>query len=191
MPRGLATGEPGAEMNICPICLFVNGASAEACSRCGKFRFDGNSPAVAVADAPSRPDMNPPPLHDAASATRADRSNCVITKPSGAIKSAAQTRSLPPADGSGHDLPSTPISETTKPTRTILKPKLEVVRGERCGATFAVLEGKNVVGRTVNQPEACRICANWLSGCIARVVYGSTRWRRMILNGRTSNGCTI
>jgi len=146
-------GVPGAAMNICPICLFVNGASAEACTRCGKFRFDGRSVAVAVADCPSRADIgNPPALHDPTSGTRADVSNCVITKPSGALKSAANQRALPPADSHGQDQPSTPISETTKQTRTVLKPKLEVVRGERCGAYFAVLEGKNIVGRTVNSP---------------------------------------
>jgi len=140
-------------MNICPICLFVNGATAEACSRCGKFRFEGSPQAVAVAECPSRADIGtPPPIHDASSATRADGSNCNITKPSGTIKSAAQHRALPSADASGHDQPSTPISETTKQTRTILKPKLEVVRGEHCGATFAVLEGKNIVGRMVNLP---------------------------------------
>jgi len=136
-------------MNICPICLFVNATTAEACSRCQKFRFDGAS--VAVADSPSRADLGSVPLDSSAQGTKGEASNC-LTRLSAPIKSGEMTRALPPAEGSGHSHPSIPLSESTKQTRVILKPKLEVVRGERTGATFAVLEGKNIVGRTVQQP---------------------------------------
>lgn len=144
----------GAAMNICPICLFVNAATAEACTRCKKFRFGGPTVAVAEPLSPSHANIGTPPvgLHDPASATRADGSNCIVTKPSAALKSIVMKRKLPPQTVVDHDQHSTPISETTKQTRTVLKPKLEVVRGERTGATFAVLEGKNIVGRTVHQP---------------------------------------
>jgi pSer/pThr/pTyr-binding forkhead associated (FHA) protein len=144
-------------MNICPICLFVNSATSEACTRCKKFRFDGG-PAVAVAEqrSPSHANVGTPPpmnMNDPASATKADGSNCIMTKPSAALKSIMMMRPLPPSvEPSFHEHPSTPISDSTKPTRTILKPKLEVVRGERTGATFSVLEGKNIVGRTVHSP---------------------------------------
>jgi pSer/pThr/pTyr-binding forkhead associated (FHA) protein len=47
-------------------------------------------------------------------------------------------------------IPGSQFGRTT--IRVVLKPSLEVVRGERLGVTFPILEGKNVIGRTVNQP---------------------------------------
>jgi hypothetical protein len=145
-------------MNVCPICLYVNKPDAGTCSRCGKFRF----PAVAVAV------MDPPPLVAGDEArTKVEGSGSVLTKPSGTV-SVIQT-ARPPADGEangqiGFGLPkksaaasSTPSAGSssvsgTPTTRVVVKPRLEVVRGEKLGSAFPVLEGRNIVGRMVNSP---------------------------------------
>jgi hypothetical protein len=63
---------------------------------------------------------------------------------------------LPRKDGSGGSSgsPSTGVGSAsgTPTTRVVIKPRLEVVRGEKLGAVFAVLEGRNIVGRMVNCP---------------------------------------
>jgi len=99
-----------------------------------------------------------------------------ITRPSHAIKQAQMMRTPmplsvedsiplpPPAANTVGDTPSGSISYTpaaqTQPgsqaarstIKVILKPTLEVVRGERLGVSYPILEGKNIIGRTVNQP---------------------------------------
>ncbi len=135
-------------MNVCPICLFVNPASAPACARCGKFRFALAGVAV----------LDPPPVEDATSRTRSEGSGSVLTKPSGVIAAGRTSRAVPPNEGDSiaFGLPAREGGNSgngTAPTaRVVMKPRLEVVRGEKLGTAFAVLEGKNVLGRTVNSP---------------------------------------
>ena len=136
-------------MNVCPICLFVNPASAPACARCGKFRFAVAG--VAVLDPPAAAD-------DPAARTRPEGGTSVITKPSGAVSAGRTTRVRPPdeAGAVAFGLPAkdgTAGGQGTAPTaRVVMKPRLEVVRGEKLGVSFAVLEGKNILGRMVNAP---------------------------------------
>jgi hypothetical protein len=91
----------------------------------------------------------------------------VLTKPSGTVSVIQTNRpaeaeangqigfGLPRKDASGvTPSPSTHGSSAsaTPTTRVVMKPRLEVVRGEKLGATFPVLEGRNIVGRMVNCP---------------------------------------
>jgi hypothetical protein len=148
-------------MNVCPICLFVNKPDAGVCSRCGKFRFP--TAAVAVLDAPAQM-----PLEDAR--TKADGSASVLTKPSGTVSFIQTQRPAAEADAKdqvgfalpkkeGHASGSSPSTagagssaSGTPTTRVVVKPRLEVVRGEKLGAAFPVLEGRNIIGRMVNSP---------------------------------------
>ena len=142
-------------MNVCPICLFVNAADAEACTRCGKFRFH-KATATVVAE-PSAP-----ALRDAGTPTKMEGSGSTITKPSGIVSVMNGTREaveegtghvafgLPPKSSHLYSPAGSNSSSTT--SRLILKPRLEVVRGEKLGVAFLVLEGKNLVGRTVATP---------------------------------------
>lgn len=148
-------------MNVCPICLYVNKPDAGTCSRCGKFRF----PTVGVTV------MDPPPLMAGDEArTKVEGSGSVLTKPSGTVSIVQTSRPAgePEANGQiGFGLPrkdlgasSTPSAGTgssasssgTATTRVVVKPRLEVVRGEKLGTPFPILEGRNIVGRMVNSP---------------------------------------
>ncbi len=152
-------------MNVCPICLYVNKPDASTCSRCGKFRFPTSG--VAVLEAP------PPYVPADEARTKVDGSGSVLTKPSGTVSLAQTSRptteatdardqvgfALPRREGSASgSSPSTAGSGSsasasgTATTRVVVKPRLEVVRGEKLGASFPVLEGRNVVGRMVNSP---------------------------------------
>lgn len=146
-------------MNVCPICLYVNKPDAGVCARCGKFRFTAGG--VAVLEAP------PPPVDDAAR-TRSEGSGSVLTKPSGTVSFAQANRqpgagsdpnnrvafAIPPKkDGSNPPNPAGASGVSGSATsRVVVKPRLEVVRGEKLGVAFPILEGRNVVGRTVNTP---------------------------------------
>lgn len=148
-------------MNVCPICLYVNKPDAGACSRCGKFRFP--TVGVTVLEAPT-------PMVPADEArTKVDGAGSVLTKPSAtvAVADAARTPTPDPDPGQiGFGLPRKDASRSgsqpspagasssgiTPTTRVVMKPRLEVVRGERLGATFPILEGRNIVGRMVNSP---------------------------------------
>jgi hypothetical protein len=137
-------------MNVCPICLYVNGPDANTCSRCGKFHF--NQAAVAVADSPVPKEPT--------ARTKPEASPSVLTKLSGAISVLHQVRT--PAEESEanekvtftvpakKDGSSPSVAGTS--SRLILRPRLEVVRGEKLGVAFPVLEGRNLLGRTVNEP---------------------------------------
>lgn len=156
-------------MNVCPICLYVNKPDVGTCSRCGKFRF--TTSAVAVLEAPT------PYIPSDEARTKVDGSGSVLTKPSGTVSLAQTSRpvgeptdakdqvgfALPRREGSASGTsPSTVGSRSgagssasssgTPTTRVVMKPRLEVVRGEKLGASFPVLEGRNVVGRMVNSP---------------------------------------
>lgn len=148
-------------MNVCPICLYVNKPDAGACSRCGKFRFP--TAGVTVLEAPT------PAIPAEEVRTKVDSSGSVLTKQSGTIAAAdaARTPTPDPDPGQiGFGLPrnepsrsgtQTPSagggsSSVTPTTRVVMKPRLEVVRGEKLGASFPVLEGRNIIGRMVNSP---------------------------------------
>ncbi len=140
-------------MNICPICLFVNPNGTAACTRCGKFKFRENGVATATAD--SRPVHAT--LYDGGGTPRSETSPSILTRPSGSLKTSDAYRGTPGC----FDAPTKPAlsSDTaadraTPPpgTRILVKPKLEVIRGEKVGVIYTVLEGKNLLGRTVNQP---------------------------------------
>lgn len=149
-------------MNICPICLFVNPGASDACARCGKFKFRENGFATATAD---RPEMQPTPAVMASpfrpesfSASRAETSPSVLTRPSGSLKHADAIRATPDcfeAPTIQHHGSQDTASDRATPmpgTRILLRPRLEVIRGEKTGVVFPVLEGKNLLGRTVHQP---------------------------------------
>jgi hypothetical protein len=145
-------------MNVCPICLYVNKPDAGACARCGKFRFSASGVTVA----------EPPAAADDAARTRSEGSGSVLTKPSGTVSFAQANRppgagsdpnnqvafALPPRHdaGPGGSAASSGSSSASATSRVVVKPRLEVVRGEKLGAAYPVLEGRNVVGRTVTTP---------------------------------------
>lgn len=152
-------------MNVCPICLYVNKPDASVCSRCGKFRFAISGVAVLEAPATSVPADE--------ARTKVDGAGSVLTKPSGTVSLAQTSRpsgeatdgkgqvgfALPRREGAASgSSPSTAGSGSsasasgTATTRVVVKPRLEVVRGEKLGASFPILEGRNVVGRMVNSP---------------------------------------
>ena len=141
-------------MNICPICLFVNSDGTAACTRCGKFKFVENGVATATADSRLRVHAT---LSDSCGTPRSETSPSVLTRPSGSLKFADAHRAAPGC----FDAPTKPALSsdtaadraTPRPgTRILVKPKLEVIRGEKAGVSYAILEGKNLLGRTVNQP---------------------------------------
>jgi hypothetical protein len=138
-------------MNVCPICLYVNVPTADVCSRCGKFHFVSKA-AVAVAD----------PTLDAADArTRPEGSPSALTKPSGVVSVLNAVRD-PAAEADGGRVSYTPPPKRDSgsassgsagaTSRLIVRPRLEVVRGEKLGVALLVLEGRNVIGRTVVDP---------------------------------------
>jgi hypothetical protein len=139
---------PGAGMNICPLCYHGSSPAAEICEHCHKHRFRGG--AILVESSPS----------SHALPTRANGSLSTITQKSNAVKNAELLRSPPPFVQYNTPAPPTrQMNQATQvqhplatPIRVILKPRLEVVRGERVGVSFAILEGKNIIGRTVHQP---------------------------------------
>ena len=148
-------------MNICPICLFVNSNGADACARCGKFKFRENGVATATADPPQ---LNPtlmvtpsPYQPESHSTPRSETSPSVLTRLSGSMKHTDAIRSTPNTFDSPtkHTLSSDTAADRSTPapgTRIVVKPKLEVIRGEKLGVSFPILEGKNLMGRTVHQP---------------------------------------
>ena len=143
-------------MNICPICLFVNPAGTDSCNRCGKFKFRENGVATATADRPNTVLTPSPFLPDSAS-PRSETSPSILTRPSASLKQADAIRPTPDHFDSPtkHLLSSDTAPDRATPmpgTRIVMKPKLEVIRGEKLGVGFPILEGKNVLGRTVHQP---------------------------------------
>ena len=137
-------------MNVCPICLYVNTADASTCSRCGKFQFRLGGVTLA----------EPPSSHtaDAAARTKTDSSGSVLTKPSGTVSMFSANRQAVDDGGQvAFTVPATKkdsssASGSTATSRLIVRPRLEVVRGEKLGASFVILEGRNLVGRTVISP---------------------------------------
>lgn len=132
-------------MNVCPICLYVNPVDAGGCARCGKFRFPCG---VAVAD---------PPVDTSESATRTkpDASSSAITRPSGSVSlHDTGRRGVDEHPGQvAFTLPKKEDSGASAGTsRLVIRPRLEVVRGEKLGVAFPLLEGRNLVGRMVNAP---------------------------------------
>jgi hypothetical protein len=135
-------------MNACPICLFVNMPDAATCKRCGRFHFV-KEPAAVVANGSA---------HNAHSAPEDSQS----TKLSGVISAFRTERYVTPTSGhsthslSGHQTKATSSSSgsglSSRSTRLLIKPRLEVVRGEKLQVYFLILEGRNVLGRTVNTP---------------------------------------
>ena len=147
-------------MNICPICLFVNPSGADGCGRCGKFKFRENGAVTATAHGPpsSKLGLTPSPYQpDSGERPRSETTPSVLTRPSGSVKHSDAMRAAPPHSesptkqllgcdtGSDRDTPS-------PGTRLVVKAKLEVIRGEKLGVCFPLLEGKNMMGRTVHQP---------------------------------------
>jgi len=131
-------------MNVCPICLFVNGVAAEACTRCGRFQF--KQAAVAVKEQPTSGS-------DSCPSTKA---NTGQVSWSGLLPNVEQSTGmvaltpLRQEDSSGGS--SKRLDAASKSSRLLVKPKLEVVRGERIGQSFGILEGRNVMGRTLTVP---------------------------------------
>ncbi len=132
-------------MNVCPICLYVNPADAGGCARCGKFQFPRG---VAVAELPVD-------TCEAATRTKSDTSSSVITKPSGTV-SLHDTGRRGVDEHTGDVAFSLPRKEessgSASTSRLVIKPRLEVVRGEKLGVAFPLLEGRNLIGRMVNAP---------------------------------------
>ena len=148
-------------MNICPICLFVNPSGTDACARCGKFKFRENGVATAIADPPKsnrHSALTPSPFRPENSfAPLSETSPSILTRPSGSLKHADAIRATPGSFDSPtkHLLNSDTASDRATPlpgTRIVVKPELEVIRGEKLGVRFPILEGKNVLGRMVHQP---------------------------------------
>ena len=147
-------------MNICPICLFVNPSGTDACARCGKFKFRENGVATVTANPPNwsrQSALTPSPYQPDSGAPRSETSPSMLTRPSHSLKHAAAIRATPGNFDSPtkHLLGSDTSSDRSTPppgTRIVVKPRLEVIRGEKLGVYFPILEGKNVLGRTVNQP---------------------------------------
>ncbi len=125
----------GSAMNVCPICLFVNTASIESCARCGRFQFKSKTAT-----------LEPP----------ADSH----TSSGGQISWGSHQSPIDQSTGTIALTPNQPFSASTprpsdiasKSQRLMIKPKLEVVRGEKIGASFPILEGRNVIGRTLAIP---------------------------------------
>lgn len=144
-------------MNICPICLFVNPSGSEACSRCGKFKFRENGVATATATRPNTSLAPNPFQSDCATVPRSETSPSILTRPSASLKQSGAIRATPGSFDSPtkHLISSDTDSDRAAPmpgTRIVVKPKLEVIRGEKLAVCFPILEGKNVLGRTVQQP---------------------------------------
>ena len=144
-------------MNICPICLFVNPSGSEVCARCGKFKFRENGVATATANRPSSSVTPSPFTSDSGAAPRSETSPSILTRPSASLKQTDAIRATPGSFDSPtkHLLSSDTASDRATPmpgTRIVVKPKLEVIRGEKLAVCFPILEGKNVLGRTVHQP---------------------------------------
>jgi hypothetical protein len=151
-------------MNVCPICLFVNPASASACSRCGRFQFDHRPPGVATMTAEDEAGAMPP-LSDPCTATTADavaEAGQVTRRSSRLAVSAALREPVPPptmpvvvvspSEALTNPRPGA-LSDVRSPTaRTVIRFGLEVVRGEKLGKFLSILDGRNVIGRAVNEP---------------------------------------
>ena len=132
----------------CPQCRFENPDGSEACARCGR-RFgevsEPKSAAVTVVDrarvidaAPARPAavgaVTPPAVRapDQATGTAPHDSRLARVLP------AEDPSPVPPAEAPA----------VVPPLAPLIRPRLVVVRGERLGVEYAVLDGKNYVGRT-------------------------------------------
>lgn len=132
-------------MNVCPICLYVNPADAGGCARCGKFQFPRG---VAVAE-------HPVDTSEAATHTKSNASSSVITRPSGPASPSDSRRGADePSSVGAFSLPKKDDSGTSSgsSSRLVIRPRLEVVRGEKLGVAFPLLEGRNLIGRMVNAP---------------------------------------
>lgn len=153
-------------MTVCPICLFVNAAAATACTRCGRFRFDQKPAGVSTMTADD-PAGELPPLSDPCAATTPDARAQVgqETRRSSRLALAASLREPVPAPTmmvavSPSDAMTSPrpgvlagASDIRTPApRPTLRFGLEVVRGEKLGKFLPILDGRNVVGRAVNEP---------------------------------------
>jgi hypothetical protein len=140
-------------MNMCPICLFVNGTDASACTRCGKFHFPQATVVIVDSDLTSG--------SDSTTRTRAEGSPSALTKPSGTVSVLQATRAAAAEDSTGQIGFNSPLksaprdpsgSASGSTSRLVVRPRLEVVRGEKLAVAFPVLEGRNIVGRMVNAP---------------------------------------
>ena len=125
----------GSAMNVCPICLFVNTALVECCTRCGRFQFKSQTATL------GQPTSSP-------------------TNRGGQISWGPQPSPVEQSTGIVALTPNQPLSVSaprpsdvgSKSQRLMIKPKLEVVRGEKIGVSFPILEGRNVIGRTLAIP---------------------------------------
>lgn len=141
-------------MDICPICMFVNPNGADVCLRCGKFKFRENGVATMEPPRHAMPALTPSPFPpDSKTAPRSETRPSVLTRPSGSLKASDAVRAASgPFDTPAQHASAADGATPPPGTRVVVKPKLEVIRGEKPGASFPILEGKNVMGRTVNQP---------------------------------------
>ncbi len=144
-------------MNACPICLYVNSEEATVCKRCGRFHFLKQAAGVAAQQVAAA--AMPGQTSEVATS---DSSDSIATKQSGVI-SAFKTERYAKSTQSTHSLsqhltkPSSDSSASgsslsSRSSRLLVKPRLEVVRGEKVQVYFLILEGRNVVGRSVVSP---------------------------------------
>jgi hypothetical protein len=93
-----------------------------------------------------------------AARTKSETGGSVLTQQSGTVSVLKANRLMGEDGGIGsHTIPapgpgSGTTSGVTPVNRLIVKPRLEVVRGEKLGVSFVVLEGRNLIGRTVVSP---------------------------------------
>jgi FHA domain len=123
-------------MNVCPICLFVNTASIESCARCGRFQFKAQTATLE------------PPASASSLPHAGQISWGILPSP---VEQSTGVVMLTPNQPLSAQAPR-PSDVGSKSQRLMIKPKLEVVRGEKIDVSFPILEGRNVIGRTLAIP---------------------------------------
>jgi predicted component of type VI protein secretion system len=135
-------------MLTCSQCRFENTAGAGVCARCGRGLgevFEPKSAAVTLVDRGRAVEAAVAPPSVAAStpaAVPASDPAAGATPHDSRLARGLPVEELPPAH------PSVIPTDTPPPSAMPFPPRLVVVRGERLGVEFAVLDGKNYVGRT-------------------------------------------
>jgi hypothetical protein len=128
-------------MLTCPKCRFDNPAGSGTCGRCGHGLGESvemPSAAITLVDR----------ARAAAVMTVGPSQMITVTPPPHAGDHLPLARGLPLGEESSAPAPSTPPE---RPPSTPPRPKLVVVRGERLGVEFKVLDGKNYIGRAGEQ----------------------------------------
>lgn len=132
-------------MLTCPKCRFDNPAGSGTCARCGHAlgeSIEMPSAAITVVDrAKGNVAMTVGP------------SQMITVTPPPAADHLPLARGLPVVEEASTPATSAPASPTPpeRPAAPPSRPKLVVVRGERLGVEYKVLDGKNYIGRAGEQ----------------------------------------